>query len=125
MGVAGVECSAEVNHQIELAQCFRGMRRVGIRTVEIAAQAQAEFQLPLASGCHGREGVEARSRRERNLEMRLQALENGVLESGCHAYGVDALDVGVASDWHQSTSGLADHTAHQSEIGDGLHILNA
>src|SRR5262245_49807237 len=57
--------------------------------------------------------------------MRLKALEDCFLELGSDADSADSLDVRVAADGHQAGARLADHTAHQSEIGDGLHVLNA
>ena len=45
VGVAGVERGAQVDDLVEVAERFGGERGVGIRAVQVAAQAEADFEL--------------------------------------------------------------------------------
>ena len=59
VGVAGVERRVQIDEQVELAERLAGERRVGIRAVQVAAEAEAELQLaarrppPCRPSCRG------------------------------------------------------------------------
>ena len=49
MGVASIECRAEIDQQLELAERLGGKACVGIRAIEIAAETQPDLELAAAA----------------------------------------------------------------------------
>ena len=60
-----------------------------------------------------------------DTKVRFEPVEDRLFERRRNADGPNALHVRVAADGHQSRVGPADHAAHQREIADHLHILDA
>ena len=101
--VAGVQRRVEIHELIEVRRATSaGERGVGIRAVQVAAEAEADLQLAGVGAFDAGHRVEAGRRRQLDAEVVLQPVEDRVLELRRHAHGADALHVRVAADRHQA-----------------------
>ena len=123
--VAGVESRVEVHEHLHLLHRVLGKRGIGVRAIQIPAEAEAELQFLPRSGLNAGHRVEARCRRQLQAVLRLQPLENRVFQFRGHAHRADPLHVRVASNRQQSRVGAADHTSQQREVGDRFDVFDA
>ncbi|MCE9525788.1 MAG: hypothetical protein K8R36_07010 [Planctomycetales bacterium] len=122
--MARVERGVEIDDLVELADRTSGEGRIWIRPVQIAAETEARFQPPSFRFFHAGQRVEPRRFRQRQTILALQLLQNRVLELGRHSHAADPLHVGVAADGEQPSMRFANHSPHQGQVGDGLHVLH-
>ncbi len=73
VGVARVERRAEVDDLVELAERLGGERGVGIRAVQVAAEAEADFQFAGGGAFDAGHRVAAGRRRQLHAEVRSAA----------------------------------------------------
>ena len=121
-GVAGVRGGAQVGDEVDPAQRPGGVPRVGIRSVEVAAETAGEAHPARVGPLDAAEGVEPRRVGQRDPEPALEPLEDGTLELRHHAHRAHALHVGVTAQGKQPAVGPPEHAAGHGQVGDHLHV---
>ncbi len=103
-----------------------GKRGVGIRTVQVAAEAEADLQLATARAA-SMQAIVSRPAVVGSCTPKCdsQPFEDGVLELRRDADRADPLHVRVPADRHQPGARPADHAAQQRQIANRLHVLHA
>ena len=124
VGVAGVERRAQIDEHVELAERRAGEGGVGIRAVQIAAEAEAELQLAVVGAFHAGHRVEPRRRRQLDAEVVFAAGRR----RASFSFGVTPTEpMPCTFEWPrigmQPGARAADHAAQQRQVGDRLHVV--
>jgi hypothetical protein len=98
---------------------------VGRRAQEVTAQRDEHLDAPLAHTLDGLDGVGAVLGGRREVELGAQRLHELVAHLFPDADGAVALHVAVPAHRAQPGAAATDLSAHQREVGDGLHVGDA
>ena len=114
-----------MHQHVEFFERRTGKRRIGVRAVEVAAQAESELEPSGGGRLDALDGVEPALAGQFDAEMSFQPLENRVFELGGNAHRPHALHVGMSADREQPGAGPSDHTPQQRQVGDSLDVGHA